>query len=176
VGASLLLLEPGSATVFFFYGNKLFLSQFITVLSLGNKSVLTGWLWNLVSAGLSLCGYYLASFLIDTKFVGRKQMQQLGFLVDFILFVVPAFHYNYYAKEKANIAAFQPCTSPPHSSISSVLIARLSLPLLRCTQHPYEFPLAASRPLSENSVLSLPPFYTPISLPNQSSMAYPDST
>jgi hypothetical protein len=103
VGASLLLLEPGSATVFFFYGNKLFLSQFITVLSPGNKSVLTGWLRNLVNAGLSLCGYYLASFLIDTKFVGRKQMHQLGFLVDFILFVVPAFYYNYYAKEKSQL-------------------------------------------------------------------------
>jgi len=91
----------------FFYGNKLFQSQFIAVLSPGNKSVLTGWLWNLVNVGVSLCGYYLASFLIDNKFVGRKRMQQLGFFMDFILFVVPAFHYNYYANEKAHIAAFQ---------------------------------------------------------------------
>jgi Sugar (and other) transporter len=91
----------------FFYGNKLFQSQFIAVISPGNKSVLTGWLWNLVNVGVSLCGYYLASFLVDNKFVGRKRMQQLGFLMDFILFVVPAFHYNYYAKEKAHIGAFQ---------------------------------------------------------------------
>jgi hypothetical protein len=53
----------------FFYGNKLFSPIFIAALSPGNKSVLTGWLWNLVNAGVSLCGYYLASFLIDTKFV-----------------------------------------------------------------------------------------------------------
>jgi hypothetical protein len=61
----------------------------------------------MVNIGVSLCGYYLASFLIDNKFVGRKRMQQLGFFMDFVLFVVPAFHYTYYAKEKPHIAAFQ---------------------------------------------------------------------
>ncbi|KUJ18583.1 putative inorganic phosphate transporter C8E4.01c [Mollisia scopiformis] len=91
----------------FFYGNKLFQGQFISVLNPGNKSVLTGWLWNMVNVGVSLCGYYLASFLIDNKFVGRKRMQQLGFFMDFILFVVPAFHYNFYALNKAHIPAFQ---------------------------------------------------------------------
>lgn len=34
-------------------------------------------------------------------------MQQFGFFMDFILFVVPAFHYHYYAFEKPHIAAFQ---------------------------------------------------------------------
>lgn len=51
----------------FFYGNKLFQGQFIAVLNPGSQSVLTGWLWNLVNVGVSLCGYYLASFLIDIK-------------------------------------------------------------------------------------------------------------
>ncbi|KAH8674576.1 putative inorganic phosphate transporter C8E4.01c [Tricladium varicosporioides] len=91
----------------FFYGNKLFQSQFISVISPGTKSIMTNWLWNLVNVGVSLCGYYLASFLIDIKFVGRKRMQQLGFAMDFILFLVPAIHYHYYAQEKAHIAAFQ---------------------------------------------------------------------
>jgi MFS family permease len=91
----------------FFYGNKLFQSQFIAVLSPGSKSIMTGWLWNLVNVGVSLCGYYLASFLIDIKFVGRKRMQQLGFLMDFVLFVIPAFHYKYYALETDHIKAFQ---------------------------------------------------------------------
>jgi Sugar (and other) transporter len=36
----------------------------------------------------------------------RKMMQQVGFLLDFILFVVPCFHYAYYTKP-ANIRAFQ---------------------------------------------------------------------
>ncbi|KAE8441453.1 hypothetical protein EG329_004946 [Mollisiaceae sp. DMI_Dod_QoI] len=91
----------------FFYGNKLFQGQFISVLNPGSKSVMTGWLWNLVNVGVSLCGYYLASFLIDIKFVGRKRMQQLGFLMDFVLFIVPAFHFHYYADVKSHIGAFQ---------------------------------------------------------------------
>jgi MFS family permease len=81
----------------FFYGNKLFQSQFIKVLSPNSKSVMTGWLWNLVNIFCSLAGYYLASFLIDNKLYGRKWMQQIGFLMCFILFVVPAFHYKYYS-------------------------------------------------------------------------------
>ena len=47
-----------------------------------------------------------AAFLIDNKNYGRKWMQQIGFLMDFILFVVPAFHYNYYSHIKG-IHAFQ---------------------------------------------------------------------
>lgn len=93
----------------FFYGNKLFQSQFIDaidpeVAKTGN--VMAGWLWNLVNVGVSLCGYYLASFLIDHKFVGRKRMMQFGFLMDFILFVIPAFHYSYYTSV-GHIKAFQ---------------------------------------------------------------------
>ena len=44
----------------FFYGNKLFQSQFISILSPGNTSIMEGWLWNLVNVGVSLVGYYLA--------------------------------------------------------------------------------------------------------------------
>ncbi|KAF2718831.1 MFS general substrate transporter [Polychaeton citri CBS 116435] len=81
----------------FFYGNKLFQSQFITALTPGGgKSVMVSWLWNLVNIGVSLCGYYLASFLIDNKLYGRKMMQQIGFIADLVLFAVPAFHYHYY--------------------------------------------------------------------------------
>jgi hypothetical protein len=90
----------------FFYGNKLFQSQFISVISPGNDSVLTGWLWNLLNVGVSLCGYYLASFLIDNKNYGRKWMMQIGFLMDFIFFVVPAFHLNYY-QSTPHIKEFQ---------------------------------------------------------------------
>jgi hypothetical protein len=51
----------------FFYGNKLFQNEFIAVLLPGNKSVQVGWLYNLVNVGVSLIGYYLASFFIDNK-------------------------------------------------------------------------------------------------------------
>lgn len=89
----------------FFYGNKLFQSQFIAVLT-PSKSVIVGWNYNLINIGVSLCGYYLASFLIDHKFYGRNRMMQLGFLMDFVLFVVPGFHYDFYI-QKENITKFQ---------------------------------------------------------------------
>ncbi|KAK9321547.1 major facilitator superfamily domain-containing protein [Lipomyces orientalis] len=90
----------------FFYGNKLFQSQFIAVISPNATSIMEGWLYNLINVGVSLVGYYLAAFLIDHKLYGRKTMMQVGFLMDFILFVVPGFHYKYYT-QKEHITAFQ---------------------------------------------------------------------
>ncbi|OBT63652.1 hypothetical protein VE03_07276 [Pseudogymnoascus sp. 23342-1-I1] len=90
----------------FFYGNKLFQSQFIKVLSPNGSTIMTGWTWNLINVVVSLAGYYLACFLIDNKLFGRKNMMQLGFLMDFVLFVVPAFHYKYYTSIQG-VTAFQ---------------------------------------------------------------------
>lgn len=90
----------------FFYGNKLFQSEFIKVISPNSTSIMPGWLYNLVNVGVSLCGYYLASFLIDNKLYGRKHMQSIGFLMDFILFIVPAFNFEYYTSPE-HIKAFQ---------------------------------------------------------------------
>ncbi|KAK3330786.1 major facilitator superfamily domain-containing protein [Apodospora peruviana] len=90
----------------FFYGNKLFQAQFIKVISSGHNSVMTTWLWNLVNVGVSLAGYYAASLLIDNKLYGRKMMQQVGFLMCFIMFVVPAFKFDYYTSP-GGIHAFQ---------------------------------------------------------------------
>lgn len=90
----------------FFYGNKLFQNDFINALSPGNKSILVTWLWNLVNVGVSLCGYYLASFLIDNKLYGRRWMMMVGFFADFVLFVVPAFNYPYF-KSDAGVHRFQ---------------------------------------------------------------------
>ena len=44
----------------FFYGNKLFQSEFIGVITNESKSLMPGWLYNLINVGVSLCGYYLA--------------------------------------------------------------------------------------------------------------------
>ncbi|KAL2037116.1 hypothetical protein N7G274_010112 [Stereocaulon virgatum] len=90
----------------FFYGNKLFQNEFIGVITHNSKSIMPGWLYNLINVGVSLVGYYLASFLIDNKLYGRKKMQLVGFLMDFILFVVPGFHFKYY-RESAHIGSFQ---------------------------------------------------------------------
>ncbi|MCJ1462931.1 hypothetical protein MMC07_001535 [Pseudocyphellaria aurata] len=90
----------------FFYGNKLFQNEFITVITHSGTSIMPGWLYNLINVGVSLVGYYLASFLIDSKLYGRKKMQMIGFLMDFVLFIVPAFHYKYYTSSE-HIGAFQ---------------------------------------------------------------------
>lgn len=91
----------------FFYGNKLFQGQFITAVygKSGSNDVMLTWLYNLINIGVSLVGYYLASLTIDSKLWGRKNLMQLGFLMDFVLFVIPAFHYGYYT-EKAHSHAF----------------------------------------------------------------------
>ena len=80
---------------FVFYGNKLFQSQFIKVISpAASSNVITGWNWNLVNIGVELVGYYLAALLIDHKFYGRKKMQIIGFLMDGILFLICASEYR----------------------------------------------------------------------------------
>ncbi|KAI9810011.1 MAG: hypothetical protein M1826_003802 [Phylliscum demangeonii] len=94
------------ANDFFFYGNRLFQEEFIRVISPGNQSVMEGWLYNLINVGVSLVGYYLASLLIDHKLYGRRWMQIVGFLCDFILFVIPAFHFHYY-RQRSHVASFQ---------------------------------------------------------------------
>ncbi|ERS96106.1 uncharacterized protein SPSK_00725 [Sporothrix schenckii 1099-18] len=90
----------------FFYGNKLFQGQFINVIADNPKSVMVTWVWNICNCIVSLFGYYLACFLIDNKLYGRKMMMQVGFLMCFIFFVVPAFHYKYYSG-LSGIHAFQ---------------------------------------------------------------------
>lgn len=44
----------------FFYGNKLFQGEFITVIIGPTSSVIPNWLYNLVNVGVSLVGYYMA--------------------------------------------------------------------------------------------------------------------
>ncbi|KAF4457851.1 hypothetical protein F53441_290 [Fusarium austroafricanum] len=90
----------------FFYGNKLFQGQFIKVISPDSKSIFNTWTWNLVNITVSLAGYYLASLLIDNKMYGRKMMQQVGFFMCFLMFVIPAFKYDYYTSP-AGIHSFQ---------------------------------------------------------------------
>lgn len=90
----------------FFYGNKLFQGQFIGVITNNSSSVMVTWVWNLLNVIISLIGYYMASFLIDNKLYGRKWMQLVGFFGCFIMFVIPAFHYQYFTSP-AGIHAFQ---------------------------------------------------------------------
>ncbi|KAJ5888144.1 hypothetical protein N7495_008185 [Penicillium taxi] len=91
----------------FFYGNKLFQSKFIAVISPASKNnVITSWLWALANVGVELAGYYSAMWFVDSKLYGRKWMQIVGFLLCFILFTVCCFKYDYYI-QPANIHSFQ---------------------------------------------------------------------
>ena len=89
----------------FFYGNKLFQSNFIKIIA-PSSSVVPNWEWNLINITVSLVGYYMASFLIDNKLYGRKMMQQVGFFADFLLLVIPAFNFKYFTSP-AGIHSFQ---------------------------------------------------------------------
>jgi hypothetical protein len=44
--------------------------------------------------------------MIDNKLYGRKHMQTIGFMMDFILFTIPAFKFDYYTSP-AGVGAFQ---------------------------------------------------------------------
>ncbi|ORY79862.1 putative Pi-transporter A-1 [Protomyces lactucae-debilis] len=91
----------------FFYGNKIFQSTFISAITgkSGPDVVFTNWLWNGVNILVSLAGYYLAAFLIDCKWYGRKRMQMIGFLAGFILFVAAAAKFDYLSTQ--GTVAFQ---------------------------------------------------------------------
>jgi MFS family permease len=66
-----------------------------------------GWLWNLLNIGVSLVGYYMAAIFIDHKFYGRSRMQSIGFLADFILFVISAALFNQLQQPGGPIKVFQ---------------------------------------------------------------------
>jgi hypothetical protein len=91
----------------FFYGNKIFQAEFIKVIHPGSKSVMDGWVYNLYGILISLVGYYLAAFFIDHKMYGRRRMQSIGFLADFICFIIPTFMYDTLTQPGAGIKVFQ---------------------------------------------------------------------
>ncbi|OOF92571.1 hypothetical protein ASPCADRAFT_509501 [Aspergillus carbonarius ITEM 5010] len=90
----------------FFYGAKLFSGDFIKVISPSTKDIFVTWEWSFINCVVTLAGYYAAILFVDNKLYGRKWMQIMGFLLCFIVYVVPAFHYKYYT-EAAHIHSFQ---------------------------------------------------------------------
>ncbi|GAA6061809.1 hypothetical protein JCM10212_004865 [Sporobolomyces blumeae] len=90
----------------FFYGNKIFSSVFIGIIHPGASLVVT-WEYNLLNTAVSLAGYYLAMILIDHKFYGRRRMQQIGFGMDFLIFLFGAIFFSKLQKPGAPIAWFQ---------------------------------------------------------------------
>lgn len=69
-------------------------------------TVLDNWMWTVVNVVCQLAGYYMAALTIDWKFFGRVRMQALGFLMDFLLFLLPALFYTQLLRPD-NISTFQ---------------------------------------------------------------------
>ncbi len=63
-----------------FYGNKVFQSSFIAILS-PDATILVNLLWTLLNSGIALIGYWLAACVIDNARVGRLRLQLLGFFM-----------------------------------------------------------------------------------------------
>lgn len=75
---------------FSFYGNKVFQSTFIKVLSPSGSDLEETLLWTLLNSGVALIGYWLAAAVIDNPRVGRLRLQLLGFFVVMTLFYIAA--------------------------------------------------------------------------------------
>jgi len=87
VGASLSWLLWDVA----FYGNKLFQSTFLLTLTGESTTLLEFSLAASLNAFVALLGYFGAAFLVDV--VGRRNLQQIGFLITGGLFVSCGFLY-----------------------------------------------------------------------------------
>jgi hypothetical protein len=79
-----------------FYGNKLFQGKIIAVI-VGKPETIT--LLDIMKATLlnsfvGLVGYYFAAFTIDKAWMGRVRMQNMGFLISFILFLACGYAYD----------------------------------------------------------------------------------
>ena len=70
------------------YGNSLFSKEVTTQVNSGLSAVqVTGYTWLYVAVALP--GYFLAAFVVDRPWMGRKRLQLGGFvLVGFLFFLI----------------------------------------------------------------------------------------
>lgn len=71
-----------------FYGNKLFQSSFLVVLTGENASLVDITGASAINAFVALLGYYVAAAIIDDPDVGRLTLQQIGFVITGTLFLL----------------------------------------------------------------------------------------
>eukprot|EP00884_Botryococcus_braunii_P001670 jgi/Botrbrau1/11503/Bobra.0198s0001.1 len=91
-----------------FYGNKLFQSTFIRIISGGRSStIMTNLLWTFLNSGVALIGYYFAAFTVDRRWMGRLRMQIMGFFFVTVIFLMCAIFYGDLVKPGANVRWFQ---------------------------------------------------------------------
>ena len=73
-----------------FYGNRLFQGSIIQVLVPGAPSVVKTLEYTLLNASVAMLGYYAAALCIDKPWMGRRKLQNIGFFMTFVLFLICA--------------------------------------------------------------------------------------
>jgi len=122
----------------FFYGNKIFQSEFLSILNPKSKSIIPNWNWNLVNVGVGLVGYYLACkpddlrVLINTKLFQRSS-STINCTAENGCNWSASCWISFSSSSRATITnttlntgtsgRSKPCTSSPHFSTNSVPIA-----------------------------------------------------
>jgi hypothetical protein len=71
-----------------FYGNKLFQSSFLIVLTGEDASLMDITGASAINAFVALLGYYVAAAIIDDPDIGRLTLQQIGFIITGTLFLL----------------------------------------------------------------------------------------
>jgi MFS family permease len=77
-----------------FYGNKLFQGKIIKIV-VGSTSLYVTLQYTLLNSSVALVGYYLAALCIDKPWMGRRRLQNLGFFMTFLLFLMCAIFYGW---------------------------------------------------------------------------------
>ncbi|KAK9856439.1 hypothetical protein WJX84_007586 [Apatococcus fuscideae] len=91
---------------FWYYGNKLFQTEFIQILQPGSD-LLTLLEYNLLNSSIAFVGYYVAAYTIDLPYIGRRRMQVNGFLWIFSLFLICGLAYTKLTSSPGNLRWFQ---------------------------------------------------------------------
>eukprot|EP00889_Picochlorum_renovo_P006677 jgi/Picre1/33707/NNA_001186.t1 len=89
-----------------FYGNKLFQSKFIAVISGGDATIYKNMQWTLLNSTVALAGYFCAAFLVDKPWYGRVRMQAIGFSMMFILFLMCGIFYSQLVEDHIHVFQF----------------------------------------------------------------------
>ena len=91
---------------FVFYGNKLFQSRFIEIMSGPDAPLFTNISWTLLNSGIGLAGYFMSAFMIDRRWYGRFWIQANGFLMLGVIFLVCAIWYDWLVSEQLQLFQF----------------------------------------------------------------------
>jgi MFS family permease len=94
------------ANDFAFYGNKLFQSTFIALLY-PKATEFERMQWTVLNSAISLLGYWCAAALVDKKWYGRCRMQNIGFIMMFVLFLICGVAFPTLTASETGLRAFQ---------------------------------------------------------------------